>query len=40
MTKKELKAMKSLRLDKDIRILQADKGSCMVGLHEPKYRIS
>jgi hypothetical protein len=30
MTKKELKAAKSLRLNKDIRILQANEGNCMV----------
>lgn len=29
--------MKSLRLDKDIRILQAKKGNCMVVLDGSKY---
>jgi hypothetical protein len=38
MTKMELKAMKSLRLNKDIRILQEDKGNCMVVLDESKYK--
>jgi hypothetical protein len=32
MTTKELKAVKSLRLNKDIRILRADKGICTVVL--------
>jgi hypothetical protein len=38
MTKMELKAMKYLRLSEDIRILQADKGNCMVVLDESKYK--
>jgi hypothetical protein len=38
MIKKGLKAMKSLRLNRDIRILQADKGNCTVVLDEPKYK--
>jgi hypothetical protein len=38
MTKKELKAMKSLRLNKDTRILQADKRNCTVVLDESKYK--
>jgi hypothetical protein len=33
-SKKELKAVKSLRLNKDIRILSADKGNCSVVLDE------
>jgi hypothetical protein len=37
MTKKVLKAVKSLRLNKDITTLQADKGNCMVVLDESKY---
>jgi hypothetical protein len=37
MTKKVLKAVKSLRLNKDIGILQADKGNCTVMLDESKY---
>ncbi|XP_023702099.1 uncharacterized protein LOC111861618 [Cryptotermes secundus] len=36
--KKELKAVKSLRLNKGIRILPADKGNCTVVLNEIKYR--
>jgi hypothetical protein len=32
MNKKELKAVKFLRLNKEIRILQADKGNCTVVL--------
>jgi hypothetical protein len=32
MTTKEFKAVKSLRLNKDIRILQADMGNCTVVL--------
>jgi hypothetical protein len=36
MTTKELKTMKSLRINKDIRILQADKGT--VVLDESKYK--
>jgi hypothetical protein len=38
MTTKELKAMKSLRLIKDIGILQADKGIYTVLLDESKYK--
>jgi hypothetical protein len=38
ITKKELKAVKSLRLNKDIRILQAEGGNCMVVLDEAKYK--
>jgi hypothetical protein len=38
ISKKELKALKSLRLNKDIRILPADKGNCTVVLDEIKYR--
>jgi hypothetical protein len=38
MNKKELKAVKYLRLNKEIRILQADKGNCTVVLDESKYK--
>jgi hypothetical protein len=38
MSKRDLKAMRSLRLNKDIRILQADKGNCTVVLDESKYK--
>jgi hypothetical protein len=38
MTTKELKAMKSLMLNKDMRVLQADKGSCTVVLDESEYK--
>jgi hypothetical protein len=38
MSTKELKAIKSLRLNKNIRILQADKGNCTVVFDEPKYK--
>jgi hypothetical protein len=38
MTKKELNAMKSLRLNKDIRICQTDTGNCTVVLDESKYK--
>jgi hypothetical protein len=38
MTTKEFKAVKSLRLDKDIRNLQADRGNCVVVLDESKYK--
>jgi hypothetical protein len=38
MTKEELKIVKLLRLNKDIRILQADKGNCMVEFDESKYK--
>jgi hypothetical protein len=35
--KKELKAVKSLKLNKDFSILPADKGNCTVVLDESKY---
>jgi hypothetical protein len=38
MSKKELRAMISLRLNKDTRILKADKGNCTVVLDEFKYK--
>jgi hypothetical protein len=38
MGKKELKSMRSLRLNKDIRILHADKGNCTVVLDESAYK--
>jgi hypothetical protein len=38
VTKTELRAVKSLSLNKDIRILQADKGNCTVVLDESKYK--
>ncbi|PNF20184.1 hypothetical protein B7P43_G16972 [Cryptotermes secundus] len=38
MTTKELKAVKSLRLNKEIRILRADKGNCTVVLDESEYK--
>jgi hypothetical protein len=37
VTMKELKAVKSLRLNKDIRILLADKANCTVVFVESKY---
>jgi hypothetical protein len=37
ISKKELEAVKSLKLNKDIRILPADKGNCTVVLDESKY---
>jgi hypothetical protein len=37
MTTKELKAVKSLRLNKEIRILRVGKGNCTVVLEESKY---
>jgi hypothetical protein len=40
MTKQEFRALKSLKLNKDIRILQADKGNCTVVLDESEYMIS
>jgi hypothetical protein len=42
MTKKELKVVKSLRLNQGIMILQADEGNCMVVLGESKcnYRLN
>jgi hypothetical protein len=39
VTKKELKAVKSLRLNKAIRILQAHRGNCTVVLDESKYQV-
>jgi hypothetical protein len=36
MTKNELKIVKSLRLNRDIRILRADEGNCTVVLGESK----
>jgi hypothetical protein len=36
MSKKEIKAIRSLRLNQDIRILPADKGNCTVVLDESK----
>jgi hypothetical protein len=38
MSKKKLKAMRSLRLNKAIRILQADKYNCTLMLDESEYR--
>jgi hypothetical protein len=38
MTINELNAVKYLRLNKDIRILQVDKGNCKVVLDESKYK--
>jgi hypothetical protein len=38
ITKQEFRALKSLKLNKDIRILQADKGNCTVMLDESEYR--
>jgi hypothetical protein len=38
MNKKELKALKSLRLNKEIRIFQADEGNCTVVLDESQYK--
>jgi hypothetical protein len=38
MTKQEFKALKSLKLNKDNRILQADKGNCTVVLDVSEYR--
>jgi hypothetical protein len=37
MSKKEMKAVKSLMLNQDIRIIPADKGNCTVVLDESKY---
>jgi hypothetical protein len=34
----QLKAAKSLRLNKDNRILQPDKGNCTIMLDESKYK--
>jgi hypothetical protein len=38
MTTKVLKAVKSLRLNKSITILKADKGNCTVVFDESKYK--
>jgi hypothetical protein len=38
ISKKELKALRSLRLNKDIRILPADKNNCTIVLDELEYR--
>jgi hypothetical protein len=38
MSRRELEAMRSLRLNKDIRIRQADKCNCTVVLDESKYK--
>ncbi|XP_023718596.1 uncharacterized protein LOC111870496 [Cryptotermes secundus] len=38
MTTKELKAVKSLRLNKEIMILRADKSNCTVVLDESEYK--
>jgi hypothetical protein len=38
MSKKDLKAVRSLRLSKDNRILQAYEGSCNVVLDESEYK--
>jgi hypothetical protein len=38
ISKKELKAVKSLKLNKDIRILPADKSNCSVVLEVMEYR--
>jgi hypothetical protein len=38
MTTKKFKAVNPLRLNKDIRILQADKGNCTVVFYESKYK--
>jgi hypothetical protein len=38
MNKKELKAVKSFRLNKKIGVLQADKGNCTVVLEESEYK--
>jgi hypothetical protein len=38
MISKEFKAIKVLKLSKDIKNLQADKGNCTVVLDESKYR--
>jgi hypothetical protein len=40
MTKKELKALKSLRLNKDIRIIQAEKAIAQWFWINPDKRIS
>jgi hypothetical protein len=38
MTTKEPKAVRSLKPNKDIRILQADKGNCTVVFDDSKYK--
>jgi hypothetical protein len=38
MTRKESTALKSLRNNTQIRIIQADKGNCMVVLNESTYK--
>jgi hypothetical protein len=38
MTKQEFRALKSLKVNKDIRIFQADKGNCTAVLDESEYR--
>jgi hypothetical protein len=38
ISKQEMAAIKSLKQDKDIRILQADKGNCTVVLDEVEYK--
>jgi hypothetical protein len=38
MTTKKLKAMKSLMLNKDIRVLQADRGRCTMVLDKSEYK--
>jgi hypothetical protein len=38
MSKKELYAVRSLRLNKDIKILHADKGNCTVVVDESVYK--
>jgi hypothetical protein len=38
ITREEYKAIKSLKLNKNIRILPADKGNCSVVLGESKYK--
>jgi hypothetical protein len=38
IVRRNMKAVRSLRLNKDIRILQADKGNCSVMLDESKYK--
>jgi CO dehydrogenase/acetyl-CoA synthase beta subunit len=38
MAKREFTALKSLKNNKEIRILQADKGNCTVVLNESAYK--
>jgi hypothetical protein len=38
MAEKEFKAMKSLRLNENIRILQAHESNCKIVLDESKYK--